>query len=44
MIVRYYDYYRRVNGQAAQYLASRRPEYLGIPQRIIGMPFKRGAI
>jgi integrase/recombinase XerD len=28
----------------ARYLASRRPEYLGILQRIIGMPFKRGAI
>ena len=28
----------------ARYLASQRPEYLGILQRIIGMPFKRGAI
>jgi len=28
----------------ARYLASKRPEYLGILQRIIGMPFKRGAI
>jgi integrase/recombinase XerD len=28
----------------ARYLAGQRPEYLGILQRIIGMPFKRGAI
>jgi integrase/recombinase XerD len=28
----------------ARYLASQHPEYLGILQRIIGMPFKRGAI
>jgi integrase/recombinase XerD len=28
----------------ARYLAEQRPEYLGILQRIIGMPFKRGAI
>ena len=28
----------------ARYLASRRPECLGTLQRIIGMPFKRGAI
>lgn len=28
----------------ARYLASQRPEYLGTLQRIIGMPFKRGAI
>ena len=28
----------------ARYLASQRPEYLGILQRIIGIPFKRGAI
>jgi len=28
----------------ARYLAGQRPEYLGVLQRIIGMPFKRGAI
>lgn len=28
----------------ARYLASQRPEHLGTLQRIIGMPFKRGAI
>ena len=28
----------------ARYLAGQRPEYLGTLQRIIGMPFKRGAI
>ena len=28
----------------ARYLAGQRPEHLGILQRIIGMPFKRGAV
>jgi site-specific recombinase XerD len=28
----------------ARYLAGQRPEYLGTLQRIIGMPFKRGAV
>jgi integrase/recombinase XerD len=28
----------------ARYLAGQRPEYLGTLQRVIGMPFKRGAI
>jgi integrase/recombinase XerD len=28
----------------ARYLAGQRPEYLGVLQRVIGMPFKRGAI
>jgi integrase/recombinase XerD len=28
----------------ARYLAGQRPEHLGVLQRIIGMPFKRGAI
>jgi integrase len=28
----------------ARYLAGQRPEHLGVLQRIIGMPFKRGAV